>query len=160
MKRKLPHTRSCFVCGLDNHQGLKLNFEADGPTVTARYLPKPEHIGFRDTIHGGIVATILDEIMVWACGVQTQHFAYCAELNVRFAKPVRPGMELLVVAGPVLNRKNRLFEAQAEIRAPGGEVLASVTGKYIPIKETDQALLLADFVEDASSIFLTDVQKI
>ena len=153
MKRPLPHTRGCFVCGLHNPFGLKLSFEADGAIVTARYVPRPEHSGFQNTIHGGIIATVLDEIMVWACGIQTQRFAYCAELTVRYANPVRPGEDLLLVAGPIVNRKNRLFEASGELRDSSDAVLASATGKYIPIKQTDMALLMADFVEDTSSLF-------
>ncbi len=153
MKRKLPHTRACFVCGLLNPAGLRLDFEADTDCVTARYVPKPEHVGFQNTIHGGIVSTVLDEIMVWAIGTQCHRFAYCAELTVRFNLPVRPGAELTAWAGPVTNRKNRLYETVGELRDAQGNVLASATGKYIPIKDTDQALLMADFVEDTSTIF-------
>src|SRR6266851_3902380 len=66
---KLPHTKSCFVCGLNNPLGMKLDLETDGQIVRARFLPRPEHVGFRETIHGGLISTVLDEAMVWAVGV-------------------------------------------------------------------------------------------
>jgi hypothetical protein len=44
---KLPCTKSCFVCGLNNPIGLKLNFETDGKIVRASFTPRPEHIGFK-----------------------------------------------------------------------------------------------------------------
>ena len=93
----LPHTRSCFVCGESNPSGLKLRFETDGRIVQTRFVPRAEHIGFKQTVHGGLIATLLDEIMVWACAVQTRRFAFCAELNVRFLNPVRPNEEVLAL---------------------------------------------------------------
>src|SRR5512133_3324230 len=84
--KELPHTHSCFVCGDANPNGLKLRFETDGKLVKARFVPRAEHAGFRQTVHGGLVATLLDEIMVWACAVQTRRFAFSAELVVRYLK--------------------------------------------------------------------------
>src|SRR6185436_143631 len=86
----LPHTHSCFVCGESNPIGLKLRFETDGKCVRTRFVPKPEHVGFQQVVHGGILSTLLDEIMVWACAVQTKRFGFCAELSVRFLKPAEP----------------------------------------------------------------------
>lgn len=146
--RELPHTTSCFVCGESNASGLKIRFETDGSIVRARFLPRPEHIGFKQTVHGGIIATLLDEIMVWACAVQTKRFAYCAELNVRFVSPLRPGVETVASAELVENRRNKLFEAKSELRAPSGQVIASGTGKYLPIKETEIPALLEDVIGD------------
>lgn len=152
--RELPHTSSCFVCGESNACGLKIRFETDGATVRTRFVPKPEHIGFKQTVHGGITATLLDEIMVWACAIQTKRFAYCAELNVRFQSPLRPGEEVLVSAELVANRKNKIFEAKGEVRNHAGQVLATATGKYLPIKETEAAAMMDDFVgEEAKQIF-------
>ncbi|MGN6553331.1 MAG: PaaI family thioesterase [Verrucomicrobiota bacterium] len=144
----LPHTHSCFVCGESNASGLKLRFHTDGRVVQTRFTPTPEHIGFKQVVHGGILATLLDEIMVWACVVQTRRFAYCAELNVRFAKPSRPGEEILVTAELVTNRRNKIFEAKAETRNAAGELLASATGKYCPVPAADLQGMTGDFVED------------
>jgi len=150
---KLPHTKSCFVCGVDNSLGLKLDFETDGRVVRARFAPRPEHVGFKGTVHGGLLATVLDEAMVWVVGVQAKRFSYCAELNVRFLQPARPIEELLVEAELTANRRNRLFEAHAELRNSGDEVHATATGKYLPIKGDAVANMLADFSEGAENFF-------
>ena len=149
--RALPHTHSCFVCGESNASGLRLRFETDGLRVQTRFTPSPGHVGFKKTIHGGLIATVLDEIMVWACAVQTRRFAYCAELNVRFNHPLRPGEESVAIAELVNNRRNRLCEAKAELRTAAGRLLASATGKYLPIKETDAAEMFEDFVGDPTA---------
>ena len=152
---KLPHTKSCFVCGLNNPLGLKLDFETDGQIVRARFVPRPEHVGFRETIHGGLVSTVLDEAMVWAIGVRTKRFAYCAELNVRFLQPARPHEELMVVAEVVDNRRDKLIQAKAELRSPRGGVLAASTGKYQPVKEDHLAEMLSDFAESTEGLFIS-----
>ncbi len=146
--RTLPHTRSCFVCGEANPAGLNLRFESDGRTVRTRFTPRAEHVGFQQVVHGGIVSTLLDEIMVWACAVATRRFAFCAELKVRFVKPARPGEELHVSGELLANRRNRVYEAKAKLKNPAGELLAVATGKYLPIRDADAAGLMTDFVGD------------
>jgi uncharacterized protein (TIGR00369 family) len=148
--KELPHTHSCFVCGESNPAGLRLRFETDGKIVRAKFRPAAEHIGFKGVVHGGLTATVLDEIMVWACVVNTRQFAFCAELNVRYLQPLTPGAEVLVTGELVANRKGRIFEARAEVRTANGEVLAEGTGKYLPIKAADVAGMATDFVGDAS----------
>jgi acyl-coenzyme A thioesterase PaaI-like protein len=145
----LPHTRSCFVCGESNPAGMRLRFETDGRVVQTRFRPRTEHIGFRGIVHGGLIATVLDEIMVWACAVRTRQFAFCAELNVRFASPLTPGEEVIVTGELSANRKDRVFEAKAIARNADGVKLAEATGKYLPIKAEDLPELATDFVGDA-----------
>ena len=144
----MPHTRSCFVCGEANPIGLRLRFETDGRLVQTRFVPRPEHIGFKQVIHGGLIATLLDEIMVWACAVQTRRFAFCADLNVRFVNPARPNEELTATAELTANRRGKIFEAKAQLRDGQGRLLANSTGKYIPVREDQTAELARDFVGD------------
>ena len=152
---KLPHTKSCFVCGLNNPLGLKLDFETDGQIVRARFAPRPEHVGFSETIHGGIISTVLDEAMVWAVGVRTKRFSYCAELNVRFLQPARPHEELTVVAELMDNRRNKLFHAKAELQNARGAAAAISTGKYLPIKDDQLQEMLSDFAESTENLFIS-----
>ena len=149
----LPHTRSCFVCGESNPAGLKLRFHTDGRVVQTRFTPRPEHIGFKGIVHGGLITTLLDEIMVWACAVQTKRFAFCAELNVRFLNPARPGGEVTATGELTANRRNKIFEAKAALRNQSGLTLAEATGKYLPIKNQDVTAMAADFVDDPSWLF-------
>jgi len=151
--KTLPHTRSCFVCGESNPIGLKLRFETDGRIVQTRFVPTPEHVGFKQTIHGGLIATLLDEVMVWACAVRTKRFAFCAELNVRFLNPLRPSEKVLAVGELAANRRDRIFEAKGELRSETGLLFATSTGKYLPIKQADAADMATDFLEDPSWVF-------
>src|SRR5690606_6956994 len=119
-------------------------FETDGHIVRTRWLPRPEYAGFQQVIHGGVLASLLDEIMVWACGVRTGKFTYCAELNVRYNLPVRPEQPVIATA-ELAEDKRRLFLAKGELRSEANELLASATGKYVPVRDMDYSALVSDF---------------
>jgi len=150
--RELPHSYSCFVCGEANPLGLRLRFETDGRIVRARFLPRPEHAGFKGVLHGGLLMTVLDEIMVWACAVGARRFAFSAEMRTRFLRPARPGEPLTVTGELVANRRGKLFEAQARVTNAAGAVLTQATGKYVPVKEADLAVMRADLVGEWAAL--------
>ena len=74
---ELPHSKSCFVCGSRNPVGLNLRFESDGKILRSRFTLCANHCGFLGVVHGGVLATVLDEIMVWGVAVQLKQFSYC-----------------------------------------------------------------------------------
>lgn len=150
--RELPHTTSCFVCGERNPLGLNLRFQTDGKVVSTTFTPTTAHIGFRGVTHGGILATVLDEIMVWACAVSTRRFSFCAELTTRFHHPAQPDAPLTVTSELLENRRNRVFEAKAEIRDADGQLIAEATGKYRPLMNAMTPGMLQDVVGDISWI--------
>lgn len=151
--RELPHTHSCFVCGESNPLGMKLRFETDGRIVQTRFHPRPEHIGFKNVVHGGLIATVLDEIMVWACAVQTGQFAFCAELNLRYLNPLPPGEDVVVTGELMANRGDRIFEAQAAVKNLRGQALARAKWKYLPVKTAELTEMLTDVVGDMDLVF-------
>ncbi len=144
--QQLPHSRSCYVCGESNPLGLQLRFETDGRIVHARFTPRAEHNGFKGIVHGGIIATALDEILSWVCAIHAQRFAFCAELNVRYLNPMPTGGEVHLRAELVADRKGRLFEARAAAQDGGGKIFAEATGKYIPLKNVNVAELESDLI--------------
>lgn len=152
MEKILPRTRSCFVCGVANPLGLNLGFERDGSGVRARFRLRPEHAGFKGVVHGGLVATVLDEAMVWAIGVRAGCFAYSAELTVRYRRPVPPEAELVVRGELTDHPRPKLLLARAELCDAGGVLLAGATGKYMPLPPQAQGELVADFVGDLSAL--------
>ena len=149
----LPHTRSCFVCGEANPLGLNLRLTTDGRIVQTKFRPRPEHAGFRGVVHGGLIATVLDEAMAWLPAVHARRFVFCAELTVRFLNPMSPGAEVLVTAELVANRKDRIFETKSTAQTAEGLTLATATGKYLPLKTTDLAGMAEDLVGDTGWLF-------
>ena len=148
----LPHTKGCFVCGLNNPHGLRLDLVSDSQVVECRFQFRPEHCGFRGTVHGGLIATVLDEAMAWVIGVHARRFAYCAELNTRFLAPAAPGVEFFLRAELVENKRGKLFVTESSLRDVATEcVLAQASGRYLAIPAARHAEMLADFAEDPSA---------
>ena len=88
--------------------------------------------------------------MVWACAVQTKRFAYCAELTVRFLNPLRPGEEVTASGELVENRRGKIFEAKAEVKDQTGQLLASASGKYLPLKGDELSFMQTELIGDRS----------
>lgn len=121
----------CFVCGPQNSAGLHLHFRegADGQGVQAEVV-FPAHLqGWRDTVHGGLLATVLDEAMVKAALAQGLT-CVTAELTVKYKKPVTTGVRC-TVAGSVLEVRGRLITARSVVQDEAGQLLASATGKLM-----------------------------
>ncbi len=130
-----------------------MHLETDHRRVETRFRFRPEWCGFPGTVHGGLIATALDEVMVWAVGVATGHLTYCGEMTVRYQRPTRPDVEVLCRGELVENRRNRLCLARASLFNAEGELLAESSGKYLPIPAELRPRMLEDFIEDPSAIF-------
>jgi acyl-coenzyme A thioesterase PaaI-like protein len=148
---QLPHTRACFVCGTHNPHGLHLRFRREGAAVVTEFIPQPHHAGFRDIVHGGILATVLDEAMFWAAACAAKRFCLAAELNVRFLKKVGLGEQLSCVANLTADR-GRLWESRAELRGETGTVYARATCKQVPMSIADMRIAAEDFLCDEHTI--------
>ena len=122
--------RYCFACGEHNPIGLHLEFAYGEDGVEAHFAPQRAHQGFRGTMHGGLVATLLDETMAHAvisnCGP-----AVTADLHIRLrGAGVRTGQPVRL-RGRVTGRRGRLILAEAEVLSEGGDVLARAEGKFM-----------------------------
>jgi len=146
----LPYTQNCFVCGRHNHHGLHLQFRRVGDEVHCEFTPQAEHAGFRGIVHGGLLATVLDEAMFWAAASTTKKFCLAAELNVRFVRKVRVGQPLLCVARLVADRR-RIWESSAELRDAAGQVCASATCKQMPMPIEAAKEAAQDFLADPAT---------
>jgi len=86
--------RACFGCGVDNQHGLRMKFESDGRRVISR-LTVPEHLcGWDTLIHGGIVATIHDEIMSWTAIQLLRKLILTKSVTISFLRPLFTGREI------------------------------------------------------------------
>ena len=78
----------CFGCGSENPVGLGLTgFVNEGGAITAEFVPRTDYHGFNDVLHGGIVATALDEIMAWTAILLEGVMVMTGTLELRYRKP-------------------------------------------------------------------------
>ncbi len=120
-----PNSKVCFVCGLENPSGQHLRFYNNGKDeVAADFTVQPNHQGYPDVVHGGIVAAILDE-----AGGRTvmagdpMRFFMTAKIEIRYRQPLPVGRPLKAM-GRLVKLRDRLAAATAEICSAAGDVLA------------------------------------
>ena len=119
----------CFVCGQDNPQGLKLKWTTDHQQTKTVFTPTKHHQGWKNIVHGGILATVLDEAMT-RLAWQMFGGAVTAEMTIRYLKPAVVG-EKLTVKATIDNPANRLLRASAELRNAKDQLVAAAEGKIL-----------------------------
>ena len=154
--RILPWTRSCFVCGQDNPNGLKLKSRVDGGQVVLDYTPRVTDLGWRHLVHGGIAMTLLDEVMTWAAILAARRACVAAEMTVRLKKPIAVG-DPLRIEGWVIAGKTRMLLTEGRILNRQGEELVTASGKYLPMPADQVSLCRDDFVSAPGTLDPRDI---
>ncbi len=122
----------CFVCGSDNPLGLRLTFRMDGESCRTEFTPGPFHCGYDNLIHGGIIYSVLDDVManwLFLRGVR----AHTARCEIRYREPVEVG-ETLLLEGRLVKRKGRLaMMTGVATRASDNVVVAEAEGTFMVV---------------------------
>ncbi len=122
----------CFVCGPKNPIGLKLDFSFDGKTIKAEFTPKKEHQGYFNIVHGGIIATLLDEAMV-KLAIAMDMPAVTAQMDLRLRKALNVG-EKITISAEILKETRKTLDAYAKAVTSDGILAADATGKLVKVK--------------------------
>jgi uncharacterized protein (TIGR00369 family) len=124
---------SCFVCGTDNPEGMKLRFVYDEERncFVCRFRLGKRYTGPPGHCHGGIIATILDEAMGKVNKIR-HVIAVTSEMTVNYLKPV-PLLQPLRVESREVKVEGRRHINMAEILNEKGDVLARSQGLFIAI---------------------------
>jgi len=115
----------CFACGKGNPIGLKLDFRFEGDEYVTDFEVKPEYQGWAGIVHGGLLATVLDETMarlLW----EKELNAITGRLNVRYHERVSVG-EKLTVCARITRSRSPLIETSAKASKADGTVVAEAS---------------------------------
>lgn len=128
----------CFACGRANPVGLHLDgFRIEDGRLRASIAPGPEYQGFAGVLHGGIVATLLDEMGGWTAILLAGVLAVTGTLEVKYRRPARPG-ENLELEGWIIDVSGARLRLASKARRPEG-LVAEATGIYLasgPVPES------------------------
>lgn len=131
--KELPARRNhrCFGCSPTNPVGLQMKFVSDGESVVSS-LKVPEHLcGWDNLVHGGVIATILDEIMSWAAIHLLKKIILTKSVAINFIKPVYIG-KLLTAKGRVVEVKSkREVLMEGLITNDSDEICARSQGTFV-----------------------------
>ena len=124
----------CFVCGAMNRIGLRVRPTIDAARQSASCslaIPK-EFQGWEGIVHGGILATLLDETCAYAARGLVEHVV-TAEITVSYKKPVPLATELLVTA-TVVSQRRKIIEVKGRIEI-GGEIYVEARAKMFIVEQ-------------------------
>ena len=88
----------CFGCAPNNENGLKMSFAEDGEDIVCAWTAEPRFAGYGGILHGGIQATLHDEIASWVVFIKLRTAGFTERLEIDYRNPVR------VEASPLILR--------------------------------------------------------
>ena len=136
-----PH--NCFACGTLNEHGLRLDLHLGERRSWTELTLDNRFEGWVGIAHGGIVATILDEVMAWSL-VAEDNWGVTARMSVEFRRPIQVGSRVRAEGWIVRSRK-RIVETAARIVDGSGTVLATAEGTYLAAGATRKRELQARY---------------
>ena len=119
----------CFACGHRNESGLKLTFRRDGERIIADYQPSERFQGFPGVLHGGVLATMLDETMS-RTGALRREWLMTGKLDIRYRRPA-PIDQRLRVWGEIARERSGAVDAIGAVELMDGTVLAEARGMFL-----------------------------
>jgi acyl-coenzyme A thioesterase PaaI-like protein len=129
---------NCFACGPRHSFGLKLKFYYDDETdlVFTRIGPLPDFAGFPGILHGGIQATILDELAFWGTYHRFNRTGFTYDLKIRYRKKC-PSDKPVIGKVKVNELQKKLSPCECRLESPDGEVCYTKADirYYLPSKD-------------------------
>lgn len=105
----------CFGCDPRSEQGLRMEFYEDGDRIVSRWKPRPEFQGWVDTLHGGIQATLADEISSWVVFRKFQTSGVTSRMEVRYLKPIHTTEDHITLQATVVRQRRNIVDIEVKI---------------------------------------------
>lgn len=127
--------QQCFVCGAQNAAGLRVEFRREEERVVADFFPEATFQGFPGVVHGGILASLLDEALSRTALLHGE-WVMTGRLEVRFRQPAPVG-QWLRISAEIEQRRARMVMARGTIvlAADPAVVVAEARGTFLPYPE-------------------------
>lgn len=130
---KQQDSNNCFVCGKQNATGLQLDFHEIDGRVETTLTAGPQHQGWPDHLHGGILYAVLDEVM-GRVGFTLGAWLMTGRVEFRHRAPA-PIDEPLHCVGSLVRDRGRAVELQGFAQLPDGTIVAEATGLYMRVPD-------------------------
>jgi acyl-coenzyme A thioesterase PaaI-like protein len=144
---------SCFACGTANPIGLNLQFYRSNESICTDITLGKYHEGWQNMAHGGIISTLLDEVMSWTIIYFRRIFFVTRRMEIKYIRPVNVGVPLTVKGRLTRERKEPFVGAIAEVFNGGRQLLAKATGEFVKLPKDKLEMVPEELKEDMVSLF-------
>jgi len=129
---KIPNVshNECFGCGPANERGLKMEFQGNSTMVCSELAMEKYMAGWNGVVHGGILSTILDEVMAWGAIFLTERFILTRTMTINYHRPTFITERLRAEAEIEEHSSDREVVMRGRIINSKGEVTVSSTGTF------------------------------
>lgn len=115
----------CFACGPDNEIGLQIKFTVEGDHCSGEFTPLENHIGYENTVHGGIIFACLDDVMANVLYQQNRK-AHTAKCDIRYRQALKVG-QTITLTGWIESERRRLVVLKGQARLKDDNSLVAET---------------------------------
>ncbi len=147
---------TCFACGTANPIGLQMNFYRQGDSVCSDITLGKYHVGWENIAHGGIISTMLDEVMSWTVLYFKRSFFVTRKMDVKYVKTVPVGKPLTVlgsISGSSFTAGTEKVSAKGQIVDKEGHLLARSSGEFVLLPKDKLAEIPAGMKQDMLDLF-------
>ena len=121
---------NCFGCSPGNYEGLQLSFAEEGEELVSKWQPKKHFQGYHNVLHGGIQATLMDEIASWIVYVKVRRSGVTSGMNVRYLKTVYVTDPMLTLRARLIEMRRNLADIEVKLYDSSGNVCAEAMITY------------------------------
>lgn len=138
---------NCFGCSPTNKNGLKMDFFEDGDYVICNWKPKNYFAGYKNVLHGGIQATLVDEVASWTIFTKAKTAGVTSEISIKYKKPVYLDEKKIVIKGKIRKIDKKFAVIQTQIFNSSEQLCseADVTYYIYPREVAEKKLGFPDF---------------
>jgi uncharacterized protein (TIGR00369 family) len=126
---------NCFGCAANNPIGLKLEFFDDNEYVVSKWTPSNNYEGYHNILHGGIQATLMDEIANWVIINKLKQTGVTKSIQVNYNKSVYISQGEITISAKISSIQKRDVTIYAEIKDCDGVMRSSARICYTIIPD-------------------------
>lgn len=130
---------NCFGCSPDNPIGIHMEFYENRDEIISFWHPQTQYQGWVDTMHGGILATIIDETAGWVVFRKLQTSGMTTKLELKYRKPVMTTEPQITVRGHIVEQRRNLVTIDVRIENSKGETCVEGRATYFAFDKAKAA---------------------
>ena len=121
---------NCFGCSPHNMAGLRMKFFEDGDEIVSEWTPHDGYQGYHNVLHGGVQATLMDEIASWVVYVKLTTAGFTSRADVRYRKTVYVDHGPVTLRAKCTGMRRNLADIEVKLFDTDGNLCTEGTFTY------------------------------